>query len=312
MNKILDFNDFVLFESEITDSKSKLFDIDNKLLYRTLKDVKTTTISGREYNFLCVGSGMKAYADSINESNKKIGATLLKIAEKKDKTLVFTPDGIYVVSEAVADGIMTLASSIFSYVKEGEITAGLSVIYTFSRINKYYTDKGEETFNSMKEDSSGLFKMVLKDLYKLAESSPKASEAVSVLTVGSYKSSTSSFKTIPEFLSSCVYGTAKEVGVKSINIGQNIEDFYKVCQNTLDNLKVPINKTIDDGMEKMTQMIDKGIRKGNVFGARLKKDTQDALKTVQDRLAPTGKAIATKSRNIWDSIAGKKRINWNI
>ena len=80
-------------------------------------------------------------------------------------------------------------------------------------------------------------------------------------------------------------------------------------QNTLDNLKVPINKTIDDGMEKMTQMIDKGIRKGNVFGARLKKDTQDALKTVQDRLAPTGKAIATKSRNIWDSIAGKKRIN---
>jgi hypothetical protein len=309
MNKILDFNNFVLFENEITESKSNLFDIDNKLLYRTLKDVKTTTISGREYNFMCIGSGMKAYADSINETNKKIGSVLLKIADKKDKAIVFTPDGIYVVSEAVADGLMTLASSIFSYVKEGEITAGLSVIYTFSRINKYYTDKGEEYFNNMKEDPTSLFKMVIKDLYNLAEKSPKASEAVSVLTVGSYKSSTSAFKTIPEFLSSCVYATAKEIGIKSVNIGQNIEDFYKVSQNTLDNLKVPINKTIDDGMEKMTQMIDKGIRKGNVFGARLKKDTQDALKSVQDRIAPTGKAIATKSRNIWDSIAGKKRTN---
>jgi len=309
MNKILDFNNFVLFENEITESKSNLFDIDNKLLYRTLKDVKTTTISGREYNFMCIGSGMKAYADSINETNKKIGSVLLKIADKKDKAIVFTPDGIYVVSEAVADGLMTLASSIFSYVKEGEITAGLSVIYTFSRINKYYTDKGEEYFNNMKEDPASLFKMVIKDLYNLAEKSPKASEAVSVLTVGSYKSSTSAFKTIPEFLSSCVYATAKEIGIKSVNIGQNIEDFYKVSQNTLDNLKVPINKTIDDGMEKLTQMIDKGIRKGNVFGARLKKDTQDALKSVQDRIAPTGKAIATKSRNIWDSIAGKKRTN---
>lgn len=309
MDKILDFKDFTLFENEIAESKSKLFDVDNTLVYKTLKDVKTTTISGREYNFLCVGSGMKTYADSINESNKKIGSILLKIADKKDKCLVFTPDGIYVVSEAVADGIMTLASSIFSYVKEGEITAGLSVIYTFGRINKYYTDNGEEPFNNMKEEPSTLFKMVLKELYKLAEASPKASEAVSVLTVGSYKASTSAFKTIPEFLSSCVYGTAKEVGIKSVNIGQNIEDFYKVCQNTLDNLKVPINKTIDDGMDKMTQMIDKGIRKGNVFGARLKKDAQDALKNVQDRLAPTGKAIANKSKNIWDSIAGKKRTN---
>lgn len=309
MNKILDFKDFVLFENEVAESKSKLFDIDDKLVYRTLKDVKTTTIGGREYNFLCVGSGMKSYADSVIEKNKNEGEVLLKIAEKKDKSLVFTPDGIYVVSEAVADGIMTLASSIFSYVKEGEITAGLSVIYTFSRINKYYSDKGTEAFNSMKEDPSALFKMVLRDLYKLAEASPKASEAVSVLTVGSYKAATSSFKTIPEFLSSCIYGTAKEVGLKSIKIGQNIEDFYKVCQNTLDNLKVPINKTIDDGMEKMTQMIDKGIRKGNVFGARLKKDTQDALKAVQDRIAPTGKAIATKSKNIWNSISGKKVTN---
>jgi len=309
MKKILDFKDFSLFENEIAEGKSKLFDFENKLIYRTLKDVKTTTIGGREYNFMCVGSGMKAYADSVNESNKKIGAILLKIAEKKDKSLVFTPDGIYVVSEAVADGLMTLASSIFSYVKEGEITAGLSVIYTFKRINTYYSDKGEEAFNNMKEDSAALFKMVLRDLYKLAEKSPNASEAVSILTVGAYKSATSSFKTIPEFLNSCIYGTAKDLGIKSVNIGQNIEEFYKVCQNTLDNLKVPINKTIEDGMEKMSQMIDKGIRKGRVLGARLEKEAQEAFKAVQDRIAPTGKAIATKSKNIWNSISGKKITN---
>ncbi len=309
MKKILDFKEFSLFENEISDSKSNIFDFNNKLIYRTLKDIKTTTIGGREYNFLCVGSGMKTYADSVAKSNKKIGDVLLKIAEKKDKSLVFTPDGIYVVSEAVSDGLMSLTSSIFSYVKEGEITAGLSVIYTFKRINTYYTDKGEESFNNMKEDPAALFKMIIKDLYKLADKSPNASEAVSILTVGAYKASTSSFKTIPEFLNSCLYETAKELGIKSVNIGQNIEDFYKVCQNTLDNLKVPVNKTIEEGVEKMSQMIDKGIRKGRIFGARLEKETQDALKAVQDRIAPTGKAIATKSKNIWNSISGKKVTN---
>lgn len=309
MEKILDFNDFSLFENEIADSKSNLFDFENKLVYQTIKDLRTTTISGKEYTFICIGSGMETYAKSISEKDKKIGEVLSKMAAHKDKVLAFCSDGIYIISEAVCNGIISMSSSIFSYVKEGSITAGISVVYILKKINSYYKNKGGEPFNNMKENSSDLFKLVITDLYKLAESSPKASEAVSVLVVGGYKSSTSSFKTIPNFLEDCLYKTAKDVGIRSVNIGQNIEDFYKVAQNTLNNLSVPINKTIEEGVEKLSEVIEKGIRKGGIFATRLKKESGDALKTLQARIAPTGKAIIAKSKPIWDSIAGKKRSN---
>ncbi len=309
MKKILDFKDFSLFESEISEAKSSLFDFEDNLVYQTIKDLRTTTISGKEYTFICVGSGMETYAKSISEKNKKAGEIVSKMAAHKDKVLAFSSDGIYIISEAVCNGIMSLSSSIFSYVKEGEITAGISVVYILKKINTYYKDKGEEPFNNMKEDSASFFKLVISDLYKLAEKSPKASEAISVLVVGCYKSSTSSFKTIPNFLEDCVYKTAKEAGIRSVNIGQGIEDFYKVAQNTLNNLSVPINKTIEEGVEKLSEVIERGIRKGGIFATRLKKESGDALKKLQDRIAPTGKAIIAKSKPIWDSIAGKKRSN---
>ena len=306
MDNLLSFNDFVLFEDENkTEDKKNLFDMNNKLVFRTIKDLRSLTINKNQYTFFCVGSGMEAYAKNVAEKNKEYGDVLSKIASKKDKTLVFTDEGIYIVSEAVFNGIVSLTSSIFSYLNEGSITAGVSVGYTFNRMNIYFNNKGAEPFNNMKEDPSGLFKKVMKELYTLADSSPKASEAVSILTVAAYKSSPTSFKTIPNFLDDCIYKTAKDLNLKSVKVGQNIEDFYKVCSNTLDNLKVPIVKTIEDGMEKLSNIIDKGIRKSTIFGARLNKDSADALKAAQDRIAPTGKIIADKSKHIWNSVFKK-------
>jgi hypothetical protein len=307
MRKILDFKDFSLFEAEVSESKSSIFDLENNLAYQTIKDLRTATINGKEYTFICVGSGMSAYAESVSKTDKKIGDIISKMASKKDQTLVFSPDGIYVMSEAAGNGVMTLASSIFSYVKEGSITAGISVIYTFKKINIYYKNKGEEPFNNIKENSAEIFNVIMKDLYKLAEESPKASEAVSVLVVGAYKSSTSSFKTIPNFLNDCIYKTAKDTGIRSVNIGQGIEDFYKVAQNTLDNLNIPINKTIEEGIEKLSSAIEKGVRKTEIFSARLRKEAGESLRKLQNRIAPTAKIILSKSKPVWDSISGKKK-----
>lgn len=309
MKKILDFKDFYLFEKEISESKSSIFDLENKLVYQSIKDLRTTTINGKEYTFICIGSGMESYAKSTIEKDKQISEILLKMSSHKDKVLAFCNDGIYIISEAVCNGIMSLSSSIFSYVKDGSITVGVSVEYILKKINTYYKDRGDEPFNNMKDNPSEFFKLVIRDLYKLAETSPKASEAISVLVVGSYKSSTSSFKTIPNFLDECIYKEAKDSGVRSVNVGQNIEDFYKVAQNTLNNLNIPINKTIEEGTEKLSDIIEKGIRKSGIFASRLKKESGEALKSLQNRIAPSGKSILAKSKPIWDSIAGKKRTN---
>lgn len=309
MEKILDFKDFYLFEKEISESKSGIFDLENKLVYQSIKDLRTTTINGKEYTFICIGSGMESYAKSTIEKDKQISEILLKMSSHKDKVLAFCNDGIYIISEAVCNGIMSLSSSIFSYVKDGSITVGVSVEYILKKINTYYKDRGDEPFNNMKDNPSEFFKLVIRDLYKLAETSPKASEAISVLVVGSYKSSTSSFKTIPNFLDACIYKEAKDSGVRSVNVGQNIEDFYKVAQNTLNNLNIPINKTIEEGTEKLSDIIEKGIRKSGIFASRLKKESGEALKSLQNRIAPSGKSILSKSKPIWDSIAGKKRTN---
>jgi hypothetical protein len=306
MNNLLSFKDFVLFEDKETNTTKKLFDLDNKMTYKTIKDLRTSKIGDKIYTFFCVGSGMEAYANSFIEKDKERGEALQKIANNKDKTLVFSEQGIYVVSEAVFNGLVSLSTTIFTYVPDGSITTGISITRVFKLINVYYNNKGKAPFDSMKEDPATIAKTIISDLYKLADSSPKASEAVSVLTVALYKSSPSSFKTIPNFLEDCVYNTAKDLNLKSVKVGQNIEDFYKVAQNTLDNLNIPILKNIEMGLDKMSAIVERGIRKTNIFSTKIGKEAGEALKAAQERIAPTGKAIASKSKPIWDSIFGKK------
>jgi len=305
MQKILSFKEFVLFESESRTTK-KLFDLNNKLAYKTIKDLRTSKINDKEYTFFCVGSGMKTYADDVKNSDKERGEVLSKMAGQKDKVIVFSEEGIYIISEAVFNGLVSLSTSIFSYVPDGSIRAGISITRVFELINIYFNNKEKAPFDSMKDDPSGICKIIISDLYKLADSSPKASEAVSVLTVALYKSAPTSFKTVPNFLEDCVYKIAKDLNLKSVKVGQNMEDFYKVAQNTLDNLNVPIIKNIEMGLDKMAAAIEKGIRKSNIFSTKIGKEAGEALKAAQERIAPTGKSIASKSKPIWDSIFNKK------
>lgn len=300
--KILSFNDFSLLEKEMINSEKSLLDFNNSLVFQTIKDIRNANINGKEYTFFCIGSGMKSYAESTNSGKE----TLNKIAENKDKVLAFTSEGIYIISEAVFNGLISLASCVFPYVKEGEISIGASIISGFNRINKYYKEKGSEPFEKMNEDPAGLCKIIISDLFKLAGKYPKTSEAISLIVVGCYNSATSSFKTIPNFLEDCVYGTAKELNIQSVKYGENIETFHKVAENTLRNLNIPITKLVEKGLKKIASNIDSGISKYNKDNLGISSQSYKALESSQKRIAPSGEVIVSKSRPIWDSIFSKK------
>ena len=158
----------------------------------------------------------------------------------------------------------------------------------------------------MNEDPAGLCKIIISDLFKLAGKYPKTSEAISLIVVGCYNSATSSFKTIPNFLEDCVYGTAKELNIQSVKYGENIETFHKVAENTLRNLNIPITKLVEKGLEKIASNIDSGISKYNKDNLGISSQSYKALESSQKRIAPSGEVIVSKSRPIWDSIFSKK------
>ena len=298
---ILSFRDF-LFEKENTSSNKSLLDFNNSLVFQTIKDIRTAKIGDKEYTFYCVGSGMKSYAES-SEQNKE---SLNRIAERKDQVLVFAPDGIHVITEAVFNGLISLASCVYPYVKEDSISIGAGIISGFKRINNYYNNNDKSSFDQMKEEPASLCKTIITDLYKLLNGSQKASEGISLIVVGAYNSTSSSFKTVPNFLQECVYSPAKELNIQSVKYGENIDTFHKVAENILRNLRIPITKLVENGLEKISSSIEKGIHKYNKENLDINKQAYDALESAQKRIAPSGKVIISKSRPIWDSIFSKK------
>jgi hypothetical protein len=244
---------------------------------------------------------MKSYA----ESTKYGKDALNKIAENKDKVLVFSPEGIYIISEAVFNGLISISSCVFPYAKESDISIGASIISAFKRINDYYKEKGESPFNDMKEDPTELFKTIISDLYKLSGKYPKTSEAISLIVVGCYNSATTSFKTIPNFLENCVYNTAKDLNIQSVKYGENIETFHNVAENTLRNLNIPITKLVEKGLETIASNIEAGISKYSKENLGINSQAYKALESAQKRIVPSGEFIASKSRPIWDSIFSK-------
>jgi hypothetical protein len=253
--KILSFNDFLLLEKEKPDIEKSLLDFNNSLVFQTIKDIRNANIGGKEYTFFCIGSGMRSYA----ESTKYGKDALNKIAENKDKVLVFSPEGIYIISEAVFNGLISISSCVFPYAKESDISIGASIISAFKRINDYYKEKGESPFNDMKEDPTELCKTIISDLYKLSGKYPKTSEAISLIVVGCYNSASTSFKTIPNFLENCVYNTAKDLNIQSVKYGENIETFHNVAENTLRNLNIPITKLVEKGLKSKDDAVAKAL-----------------------------------------------------
>lgn len=306
MRRILNFNAFRINEEK---SDKKLFDLDNPLTYQTIKDLRSARINGKGYVFLCVGSGMKTYAEEVSKNNKDLGEILESISLNKDKVLVFSLDGIYVISEAVYNGIIALASSIFPYIKEGLVEVDPSVFSNLEKINVYYEEKGKDPFFDLLKKPAGFFKKIMNDLYTLAMDSPKASEALSVLVVGAYKSSTSSFKTIKDFQRRCIYEPAESLEITTLNLGRDVEDLYKVAQNTLNNLEFPIARKIEQGGEALSELMDKEIKYTKRIAKTINSEASEYLLKTQERIAPNGEFVIGKNKPVWDYIFNETRKN---
>lgn len=309
MRKVLKFADFISEEESTEEVKKKLFDLDNPLTYKTIKDLRSARIDGKGYVFLCVGSGMRTYSEEIMKSDRELGEILQEISINKDKVLVFSLDGIYVISEAVYRGIISLATSIFSYTKDGSIEVDPSVYSNLEKINVYYEEMGKDPFLDLLKKPAGFFKKIMKDLYSLAKESSKASEALSVLVVGSYKSSTSSFKTIKNFTERCIYEPAKSMEIRSLNIGRDVEDLYKVAQNTLNNLEFPISRKIEQGGEQLSELMDKEIKYTRRTAEKMDREAGESLLKAQERIAPSGEFVIGKNKPVWDYIFNETRKN---
>ena len=306
MRKILNISHFRINEEK---SEQKLFDLDNPLAYQTIKDLRSARIDGKGYVFLCVGSGMNAYASNIAKNDRDLGEILDAIALNKDKVLVFSLDGIYVISEAVYNGIIALATSIFPYIKEGSVEIDPSVYSNLEKINVYYEEKGKDPFFDLQKKPAGFFKKIIKDLYSLAMDSPKASEALSVLVVGAYKASTSSFKTIKDFERRCIYEPAEDLEITTLNLGRDVEDLYKVAQNTLNNLEFPISRKIEKGGEELSEIMDKEVKYTKRIAKTINQDAAEYLIKTQERIAPNGEFVISKNKPVWDYVFNETRKN---
>jgi len=306
MRKILNFSNFRINEEK---SEQKLFDLDNPLAYQTIKDLRSARIGGKGYVFLCVGSGMNAYASDIAKNDRDLGEILDAIALNKDKVLVFSLDGIYVISEAVYNGIIALATSIFPYIKEGSVEIDPSVYSNLEKINVYYEEKGKDPFFDLQKKPAGFFKKIIKGLYSLAMDSSKASEALSVLVVGAYKASTSSFKTIKDFERRCIYEPAEDLEITTLNLGRDVEDLYKVAQNTLNNLEFPISRKIEKGGEELSEIMDKEVKYTKRIAKTINQDAAEYLLKTQERIAPNGEFVISKNKPVWDYVFNETRKN---
>jgi hypothetical protein len=306
MRKILNFSNFRINEEK---SEQKLFDLDNPLTYQTIKDLRSARIDGKGYVFLCVGSGMNAYASDIAKKDRDLGGILDAIALNKDKVLVFSLDGIYVISEAVYNGIIALATSIFPYIKEGAVEVDPSVYSNLEKINVYYEEKGKDPFFDLQKKPAGFFKKIIKGLYSLAMDSSKASEALSVLVVGAYKASTSSFKTIKDFERRCIYEPAEDLEITTLNLGRDVEDLYKVAQNTLNNLEFPISRKIEKGGEELSEIMDKEVKYTKRIAKTINQDAAEYLLKTQERIAPNGEFVISKNKPVWDYVFNETRKN---
>ena len=76
------FNDEV-YEAAPTGNtvKGGLFDLNDKKVYDSVKNVKTAVVNGAKYTFLTIGQGMKAYADAQVKVAKAAGNALLNLAK---------------------------------------------------------------------------------------------------------------------------------------------------------------------------------------------------------------------------------------
>lgn len=279
-----------------------LFDFNDSKVYNTVKNVKTAIIGGAKYTFLTISEGMKAYAEAQKKVNIEAANILLNFAKFSGKVIVFTLVGVFVIGKEIADGLLGLASSIFGYIKKGLIGVGSTIITALKNVNDYAKKIGKSVLTAIKNDALTLCKMIMEQLYALANTCAKIGQAITTLTYAAYKISKTVFKSITNFASECIYSAAKKAKVTVIKIGKNIEDFYNSSVKGFNSAKQEIIKTTKDGLDKAAVAIKKGVDKTKKVAAKIKTNAKNALVAAQNKIAQTGKEIQSLGNAIWKAI----------
>jgi hypothetical protein len=300
-----------LFEDDLYEAaptgntvKGGLFDLNDKNVYNAVKNVKTAVIQGAQYTFLTIGQGIKAYADAHVKAAKATGQALLNLAKFTGKVVIFTAAGLYVVTEAVATGLISLATSIFGYAKKGAIAIGSTLVTALKNANDYFKKLGKAVFNTIKNDALAVAKVFMTGLYKVANLASQAVQAVCALTVAAYKIAKTAFKSITNFAAECIYGAAKAAKTVAVKIGKAVGDFYNASVSAFKSAKDSIVKTIKAGYNAVANTVKAGVQKTVKVAAKIKTGVGNALKAAQNKIVNTGKEILSVGRAIfrglWD------------
>jgi hypothetical protein len=298
-----------LFNDEIYEAapsgntvKGGLFDLNDKKVYNSVKNVKTAIVKGAKYTFLTIGQGMKAYADAQVKVAKAAGGALLNLAKFVGKVVIFTAAGLYVVTEAVANGLLGLATSVVGYVKKGAVAIGSTIVSALKNANDYFKRLGTAVFSSIKNDAEAVAKGFMKGLYAVANTCTKAKEALATLTYAAGKLAKTAFKSIANFTTSCVYNVAKAVGVVAIKIGKGISDFYNGAVSVVKSAKDSIVSATKAGVNAVATGIKAAVNKTAQVASKIKSGVAATFKAAQSKIANTAKEIGSVASAIWGAI----------
>jgi len=282
--------------------KGGLFDLNDKKVYDSVKNVKTAIVKNAQYTFLTIGQGMKAYADAHIKVAKAAGGALLNLAKFTGKVIIFTAAGLYVVTEAIANGLLGLATSVVSYVKKGAIAVGSTIASALKNANDYFKKMGSAVFSAIKTDAKALAEGFMKGLYAVANVCAKAKEALSTLTYAAYKLAKTSFKSIANFATSCVYNVAKGIGVVAIKIGKGISDLYNGAVSVVKSAKNSIVAATKAGVNAVATGIKTAVAKTAQVASKIKSTVVSTFKAAQSKIANTAKEIGSVAKAIWGAL----------
>lgn len=281
--------------------KGGLFDLNDQKTYQSVKNVKEAVIKGVKYTFLTISSGMQKVAQGAKAAAKAGANFLLNLAKFTGKVVIFTVAGAYVVTEAIATGLLTAATSIVSYVGKGAMAIGASLVNAFKSANEYFKKLGAAVFNTIKTDVKALGKAFMSGLYAVANKCAKAAEAVSALTVGAYRLIKTSFKNVANFAKDCIYGAASAAKVTAIKIGQKIGDFYNKAVETAKKFKDSIIKNTKAGAQYVVNKVKGAVNTVKKVAVKAKTAVVNTVKNVANKIANTASEIGSHIAAAWNA-----------
>jgi len=281
--------------------KGGLFDLNDATTYKAVKNVKEAVIKGAKYTFLTVSDGMKNLADKAKKAGKAYANFLLTCAKNAGKVIIFTMAAVYVVTEAVATGLISAATSVINYVGKGVMAIGASLVNAFKSVNDYFKKLGTAVFNTIKSDATAVAKAFMTGLYAVSNKCAKAAEAVSALTISAYKLTKTAFKNVDNFAKNCIYGAAQAAKVTAVKIGQKIGDFYNKAVDTAKKSKDSIIKNTKAGAQYVVNKVKGAVNTVKNVAAKAKTAVVNTVKTVASKIANTASEIGSHLSAAWNA-----------